>query len=74
MNYENLLGMCSSGQRRHHKLNEWSGEDNPSLKNFIAWAKTLPSSAELLFQKTRAEELAEENASLKAELKELSKK
>lgn len=25
MNYENLLAMCSKGQRRFHKLNEWSG-------------------------------------------------
>jgi hypothetical protein len=73
MNYENLLGMCSNGQRRHHKLNEWSGEDNPSLKNFIAWARTLPYAEELIFQKTRMEELAEENAELKKRLSELSK-
>ena len=72
MNYENLLGMCSNGQRRHHKLNEWSGEDNPSLKNFIAWAKTLPYASELLFAKTRMEELAEENAALKKQLEERS--
>lgn len=71
MNYENLLGMCSNGQRRHHKLNEWSGEDNPSLKNFISWAKTLPYAQELLFQKTRMEELAEENVELKSALKKL---
>lgn len=68
MNYENLLGMCSNGQRRHHKLNEWSGEDNPSLKNFLAWARTLPYSNEILFQKTRMEELAEENAELRKKL------
>ena len=72
MNYENLLGMCSNGQRRHHKLNEWSGEDNSTLTNYIAWAKTLPYSDELLFQKTRMEELAEENLELRAELKKLS--
>ena len=71
MNYENLLGMCSNGQRRHHKLNAWSGEDNPSLKNFISWAKTLPYAQELLFQKTRMEELAEENVELKSALKKL---
>lgn len=70
MNYENLLGMCSNGQRRHHKLNEWSGEDNPALKNFLSWARTLPYSNELLFQKTRMEELAEENAELRKKLSE----
>ena len=68
MNYENLLGMCSNGQRRHHKLNEWSGEDNKSLKNFLSWAHTLPYAEELLFQKTRLEELAEENMNLKKKL------
>ena len=41
MNYENLLGMCSKGQRRFHKLNEWSGVDNPNLTNFISWTRTL---------------------------------
>lgn len=71
MNYETLLGMCSNGQRRHHKLNEWSGEDNSSLTNFIAWSKTLPYATELLYQKTRLEELAEENVELKAALKKL---
>lgn len=49
MNYENLLGMCSRGQRRFHKLNEWSGKDNPANPNFIAWARTLPYAQELLF-------------------------
>ena len=37
MNYENLLGMCSAGQRRYHKLNEWSGIDEPHLENFITF-------------------------------------
>lgn len=49
MNYENLLGMCSKGQRRFHKLNEWSGQDNPDVPNFISWARTLPYSQELIF-------------------------
>ena len=49
MNYENLLGMCSAGQRRNHKLNEWSGKDNHDLTNFIAWARTLPYSHEFIF-------------------------
>lgn len=74
MNYENLLGMCSNGQRRHHKLNEWSGCDNPDLVNFISWAGTLPYASELLFQKTRTEELAEENNKLKARIAELEGK
>lgn len=68
MNYENLLGMCSSGQRRHHKLNEWSGADRSELTNFIGWARELPYAGELLFQRTRSEELAEENARLRKEL------
>lgn len=41
-NYETLLGICSKGQRRNHKLTEW-GED------FISWARSLPYSQELLF-------------------------
>ena len=42
MNYENLLAMCSKGQRRFHKLTEWSN-------SFIGWARTLPYAQELLF-------------------------
>lgn len=42
MNYENLLAMCSKGQRRFHKLTEWS-------QAFIGWARTLPYAQELLF-------------------------
>lgn len=42
MNYENLLGMCSKGQRRFHKLDEWSVD-------FINWARTLPYAQELIF-------------------------
>lgn len=49
MDYENLLAMCSRGQRRFHKLNEWSGVDNKELPNLISWARTLPYSQELLF-------------------------
>lgn len=49
MNYENLLGMCSKGQRRFHKLNEWSGIDNPDVPNFISWARSLPYAKELIF-------------------------
>ena len=49
MTYENLLAMCSKGQRRYHKLNEWSGQDNPDVPNFISWAKTLPYAQELIF-------------------------
>lgn len=47
MNYENILNMIH--QRKNHKLNEWSGKDNPDLPNFISWAKTLPYAEELLF-------------------------
>lgn len=42
MNYENLLNMCSIGQRRFHKLTEWS-------KDFIDWARSLPYAQELCF-------------------------
>lgn len=49
MNYENLLGICSKGQRRFHKLNEWSGQDNPNVPNFISWARTLPYAQEFIF-------------------------
>lgn len=49
MNYENLLGMCSKGQRRFHKLNEWSGIDDNTLTNFIEFARGLPYAQEFLF-------------------------
>lgn len=40
-NYENLLGMCSVGQRRNHKLSEWS-------TSFMNFAKKLPYAKEFL--------------------------
>lgn len=46
MNYENLLTMYR--QRKNHKLNEWSGIDNPELPNFVGWVKTLPYANELI--------------------------
>lgn len=49
MNYENLLGICSKGQRRLHKLNEWSGKDYSKLPNFIQWARTLPYAKDFIF-------------------------
>ena len=42
MSYENLLAMCSPGQRRFHKLTEWS-------VSFIDWARSLPYAQELIF-------------------------
>ena len=42
MDYENLLAICSKGQRRFHKLTEWN-------KSFIGWARTLPYAQELIF-------------------------
>ena len=47
LNYENILSMIH--QRKHHKLNEWSGEDNYDLNNFIKWARSLPYADDLLF-------------------------
>jgi len=49
MSYENLLAMCSKGQRRFHKLNEWSGQDDNAKPNFISWARTLPYAQKLIF-------------------------
>ena len=49
MNYENLFAICSKSQRRFHKLNEWSGKNDPTLENFIAWARTLPYAFEFIF-------------------------
>ncbi len=46
MNYENLLNMYH--QRKKHKLNEWSGIDDPTKPNFIAWVKTLPYAKEFI--------------------------
>lgn len=49
MTYENLFAMCSKGQRRYHKLNEWSGIDDETLRNFTKWARTLPYAQQLIF-------------------------
>ena len=49
MNYENLLSMCH--QRDCHKLNEWSGKDDITKNNFIAFVKSLPYANELIFCK-----------------------
>lgn len=46
MNYENILSMYR--QRKTHKLNEWSGIDNPELPNFVGWVKSLPYANELI--------------------------
>lgn len=49
MDYENFLAMCSKGQRRFHKLNEWSGQDDATLPNFIAMSRDLPYAQHLIF-------------------------
>lgn len=50
LNYENLLGICSKGQRRNHKLNEWSGKDVPALDNFIQWVREeIPYAQQFIF-------------------------
>ena len=36
-------------QRQNHKLNQWSGKDDPSKDNFIQWAKSLPYAEQLIF-------------------------
>ena len=49
MTYENLFAMCSKGQRRFHKMNEWSGKDNNLVENFIKYVRTLPYAQEFIF-------------------------
>lgn len=46
-NYEVIRTMVH--QRQNHKLNQWSGLDDPSKNNFIKWAKTLPYADEFIF-------------------------
>ena len=46
-NYEVVRSICQ--QRRNHKLNEWSGQDDPSKNNFIKWARELPYAQYLIF-------------------------
>ena len=46
-NYEVIRSMCL--QRCTHKLNQWSGLDDPTKENFIAWAHTLPYAEEFIF-------------------------
>ena len=48
-NYETIRAICSKGQRRFHKLNEWSGFDNPECENFIDWVRKLPYAQYLIF-------------------------
>lgn len=48
-NYETLLAICSPGQRRYHKLNEWSGIHTPVEQSFIQWARTLPYAQDFIF-------------------------
>ena len=50
MSYENLFAMCSKGQRRFHKLNEWSGKDDDTLENFIQWVRDeIPYAQDFIF-------------------------
>lgn len=57
LNYENLLAICSKGQRRFHKLNEWSGKEDSELNNFISWARELPFAQEFIFIDEVSEEV-----------------
>ena len=50
MSYENLFAMCSKGQRRFHKLTEWSGDgDEFVTESFIKFARSLPYAQNLIF-------------------------
>lgn len=53
MTYENLLSIGK--QRRNHKLNEWSGKDDATKPNMIAWMRTLPHAQEFIFYDEVAE-------------------
>lgn len=46
LNYQVLRQMYFD--RRNHKLNEWSGKDNPELPNFCKWIESLPYAKELI--------------------------
>lgn len=46
LNYENLRSIYF--QRKNHKLNEWSGKDNPNNENFVKWIESLPYAKELI--------------------------
>ena len=48
-NYSTLRNICQ--WRLHHKQNTWSGDDNDTMENFMAWAKKLPYADEFLFDK-----------------------
>ena len=47
MTYENVLTICK--QRRHHKLNEWTGDKTPVKDSFLQFARNLPYAQEFLF-------------------------
>lgn len=50
MSYENLLAMCSKGQRRFHKLTEWSGDGEDFVTpSFIKFARSLPYAPSFIF-------------------------
>lgn len=48
-NYETIRAICSPGQRRFHKLNEWGGADDMSKPNFVKWARSLPYAQYFIF-------------------------
>lgn len=49
MTYENLYSIVH--QRLYHKLNEWSGRDDPSKMNFIKWVQEeIPYAGVLIFE------------------------
>lgn len=48
MSYENTLNMYH--HRKNHKLNEWSGKDDPAKPNFCSWVLELPYAKELFIE------------------------
>ena len=50
-NYSTLRNICQ--WRLHHKQNTWSGDDNDTMENFIAWAKKLPYADSFIFDEEK---------------------
>ena len=50
-NYSTLRNICQ--WRLHHKQNTWSGDDNDTMENFIAWAKELPYADSFIFDEEK---------------------
>ncbi len=57
MNYENILNMYH--QRKNHKLNEWSGKDDPAKPNFCSWVLEIPYAKQFFIEPFEKQETDE---------------